>query len=613
MPLPYSRKILYIDLEKKKSRVDELSDVLYKKFIGGSGLAAWLFFNLVDFNKDAFDSSNPLIFMTGPLTGTLTPSSGRHAVVARSPLTNLFGESTTGGFWGTELKKAGYDGLVIIGKSDNPVYLYINDEDISFRDATHVWGKNYYETMDILLDETDKKAKVTAIGVAGEKLVRFAAIMNDHGRAAGRTGLGAVMGSKNLKAIVVKGSKEIKVFSDKFIEYNEEKISEIRESTGTEMFRSYGTAFYMDLGYQMGDIPAKYYREGEFPAEEISGITLVEKFDVEPIACYACPIACGRLVRKNSKKIDGPEYETLVMLGAQNMVFDLDKIVEANHLCNDYGLDTISTGAVISFAFFLYEQGKLSEKDIGFKLEWGDGDSVVELVRMIGERRGIGDILAKGIMRAAEKFGIDQEYAAHVKGLEIPAHDPRAFYGQAISYATSNRGADHLRGDFYLVDLGAFEDEDLGILSGDRFDVLDRIDQIVKMQNLREVFNSLAICIFPGFTSREISDYLKYAVGWNVSPSDINLIGERIFNLKRIINNLYGSKREDDKLPKIVLEPYKNGNIAGMTPVNIMEKGIEIYYNIRGWDKKTGRPKKETLVKLDLIEAIEKLNNLDFW
>ena len=609
MGKPYFGRILLFDLSKKKHVVETLNESLYRRFIGGASLASYLYANYFNPQSDAFSPDNPLIFMTGPLTGTLTPSSGRHAVVSRSPLTSLLGEATTGGHWGTFLKKAGYDGIVILGKADEPVYIYIDENEISIVKAGGIWGKNYYETLKLLKERHGKKVKVSSIGKAGEKLVKISGIINDHGRAAGRTGLGAVMGSKKLKAIVVYGEKEIEVHDDKFYDYNREKLKEMRESTGVEMFRNYGTSFYVDLGYSLGDLPAKYYREGEFPAEKISGITLAEKFNVKPIACYACPIACGRVVRTDDNVIDGPEYETLVMLGAQNMVFDLDPILIANHLCNDYGLDTISTGAVISFAHFLYEKGYLKEENIGFPLKWGEGENLIKLVEAIGEREGIGNLLAEGVAEMARKLGVEVDLVATVKGLEIPAHDPRASFGQALTYATTNRGADHLRGDFYLVDIGAFEDREFGIVSGDRFEILSRVEHVIRMQNFREIFNSLAICIFTNFTAREVTDYLNLATGWDIDINELNLIGERTFNLKRLINNVHGARREDDKLPKIVLEPYQNGNIAGMTPKDVMDEAIEKYYQLRRWDSETGFPLRENLVKLGLNDVINTLEN----
>ena len=584
-----------------------LSEELYRKFIGGSGLGAYLLLKYTDANFDAFSPENPLIFITGPLTGTITPSSGRHSVVSRSPLTSFYGESSSGGYWGTYLKKAGYDGIVVTGKSDKPVYLYVNEETVDILDASELWGLNFYDTQKELKNVHGSKVKVSAIGRAGEKRVRFAAIMNDHGRAAGRLGMGAVMGSKNLKAIVVYGEKNIEVFSEEFYDFAKEKSIEVRESTGAQFFRQYGTAFYVDYGYGMGDVPAKYYTEGEFPAESVSGITLVEEFDVSPIACYACPIACGRLVRLQSKNVDGPEYESIVMLGVQSMVFDLKKIIEANDLCNDYGLDTISTGAVIALAHFMFEKGVLSEKDVGFKLEWGDSENIVNLVKMIGEREGFGDILAEGSNRVAEKYGFDLEYVATVKGLDIPAHDPRASFGQALSYATSNNGADHNRADYFLVDMGAFEDEEAGITQSDRFTLVGKVESVINHQNFRELYNALSICIFTNLTLSELTSLTKLATGWETSAKELMQIGERLYNLKRGINNLYGVTREHDKLPKIVLEPYKNGNIAGITPANELSEALNKYYEIRGWDKETGKPTKEKLQELGLNELISKL------
>ncbi|MGQ4892753.1 MAG: aldehyde ferredoxin oxidoreductase family protein [Candidatus Njordarchaeia archaeon] len=613
MVKPYFGKILLVDLSKGKIAVKDVEDSLYEKYFGGAGLGAYYLYKLTNGNTDPLAPGNPLIFMTGPLTGTTAPTAGRHAVIARSPLTNFLGESTSGGYWGAFLKKAGYDGVIVLGKSERPVYINIDGDAVEINDASELWGKNFYETREMLKEIHGKKVKVAAIGRAGEKLVKFSAIMNDHGRAAGRTGMGAVMGSKLLKAIVVYGEREIQVANDEFYEYNREKLKEIRESTGTEMFRNFGTAFYVDMAQGMGDLPAKYYREGEFPAEEISGITLVERYNVKPVACYSCPIACGRLVRLDNKTVDGPEYETLAMMGAQNMVFELDAILQANDLCNDYGLDTITTGAIISLAHFMYEKGYINEGDVGFVLEWGNGENVVKLVKMIAEREGFGNILAEGSIEVARKFGLDLDLVAQVKGVDVPAHDPRASFGQALSYATSNRGADHLRADYYLVDMGGFEDRDLGLIQGDRFELLDKVDQVIKMQNFREIYNSVGICIFSNLLSGEIVEYLNLAVGWHHSIDSLNMVGERLFNLKRVINNIYGVNRGHDKLPEIVLDPYKNGNIEGITPRDVIGQAIEKYYEIRGWDKESGKPKKEKLLRLGLEDIVSELEARGFW
>ncbi len=597
-----------MDLSKKEYKTMDLSENLFEKFIGGSGLAAWLFFKLSGFKSESYDPENPLIFMTGPLTGTMTPSSGRHAVISRSPLSGFLGESTTGGFWGSYLKRAGYDGVIVVGRAEEPVYIYIDEENVEIDDAGDLWGLNFYETKRELEKRYGKRVKVSAIGRAGEKLVRFASIMNDHGRAAGRMGMGAVMGSKNLKAIVVYGEKQINVANEEFHDYIRGKLDEMRDAAGVQFFKQFGTAFYVDYGYSLGDVPAKYYSEGEFPAEQISGMTLSEMFHVIGVPCYACMISCGRLVKlEDGRKIDGPEYETIIMLGAQNMVFNLKSIVEANHLCNDYGLDTISTGAVISFAHKLYEEGVLKEKDVGFELRWGDEENLIELVKLIGEREGIGDLLAEGSYRVAKKLGYDLEMVAVVKGVEIPAHDPRASYGQALSYATGNNGADHNRADYYLVDVGGFEDPDLGLKQTDRFTLEDKVVQVIKMQNLREVYNSLSICIFPNLTIRELSEMLNLATGWKTTPSSLDNVGARIFNLKRSLNVMMGVSRQHDKLPRIVLEPYKNGNIAGLTPKDQLPKALDEYYKMRGWDLETGKPTPETLKSLELTEVINKL------
>jgi aldehyde:ferredoxin oxidoreductase len=582
---------------------------LAKSYIGGCSLAARLAYELIDSTVDPFGPKNPLIFMTGPLTGTLAPCSGRHGVCAKSPLTGIWGEATTGGFWGATLKHSGYDGIIVTGKSDRPVYVEIENDDVKIKDAAHLWGKGTYETQEILLKDTGRSHRVTCIGPAGENRVRFAAIINDNGRAAARTGLGAVMGSKKLKAISVKGDLKAQLAKEeKFKDYALSLQAEVPESGATFAIKEYGTAVSTEVGMNYGDAPAKYFTENEFPAAQMTGMVLKQKFNVESRSCFACPIGCGRHLTLNGIEIDGPEYETIAALGAMNCVYDLKDIVKAGHVCNDYGMDTISAGVVISFAIYLFEKGLLKPQQAGTELRWGDGEQLSDLLKMTAERKGLGHILAEGVSRMAEKLGVNKELAATVKKLEIPMHDPRAFYSTAISYATSPRGACHLRSDYFEVDMGSFEDKDLGIIPGgpmDRFTLLKKGKMIAKHQNLMEVLNASVICSFlcstvPSFKSKQLSLLLTYATGWNISVATVNEIGERSFNIKRVINNGLGVSRKDDRLPQIVLEPLKSGGSASKTPKGEFEQALREYYQARKWNWDTGRPKPELLSRLGI-------------
>lgn len=608
MPSGYWGKLLKIDLSKGITKFSPLNMAIAKSYIGGCSLAARLAYELIDPTTDPFGPENPLIFMTGPLTGTLAPCCGRHGVGAKSPLTDIWGEATAGGFWGTALKHSGFDGIIVTGRSNKPVYVEIENDNVRIKDATHLWGKGTSETQKIILKESGPRHRISCIGPAGENMVRFAALINDGGKAAARTGLGAVMGSKRLKAISIEGNLKPKLAREKeFKDYALALRDEILESPVKASLNQYGTAIYTEYGMKLGDVPAKYYTENEFPAAGMTGMALKEKFHVETRTCFNCPIACVRHVTIDGAKIDGPQYETVAALGAMNGVYDLKEIVEANRLCNDCGMDSISAGVATSFAIYLFDKGLLKRHQTGTDLKWGDGEQLSNLLKMTAERKGLGDLLAEGVFRMAEKLGVDKELAGTVKKLEVPMHDPRAFYSMAIVYATSPRGACHLRSDFTIVDRDVFWDEDLGIVPGERpgerYILLGKGEQIAKHQNLTEVLNAAVLCIFPFFKSKQISLLLSYATGWDISVATINEIGERSFNIKRVINNRLGVNRKHDRLPQIVLKPFQSGSTAGRTPRNDFEKALREYYQAREWDWNTGKPKPDLLSRLNINEA----------
>ena len=601
----YVGKILKVNLSTGKISEEPLNMDFAKMFLGGSGLACRILYDMINKDTDPLGPENPLIFMTGPLTGTIAPSCGRYVVCAKSPLTGIWGESNSGGKFGPMLKFSGFDGIIIVGRSEKPVYLSIIDGSAELRSAEHLVGKTTFETQKIIVEELgEKRVSVACIGPAGENLVKYAAIMNDGGRAAGRTGMGAVMGSKNLKAVAVFGSQKVPLADeDKFIEVAKEAHTIVKEAFNSEMFRQLGTGGYVDLAQEMGDMPNKYFTLGVFEnASKISGSTMAETILVRNRACYGCPIGCGRVVKIDEGKYklpetDGPEYETLCAFGSLILNDNLEGLAYANYLCNIYGIDTISCGSTIAFATYLYEQGKISKDETnGIELKWSDIDTVIQLIEMIAFRKGFGDVLAEGVRRIGEKYDA-RDYAAEVKGLEIPFHDPRAFFGMAICYATSPRGACHLNGDVYLVDLGQ-EVPELGIVSGDRFEEEKKVEVAIKSQNWRTVYNSMIMCQFCNPPAELITKLLTYSIGQEYTIEDIDLLGERIFNLKRILNNKLGVTKKDDYLPKIVLTPLKEGGTEGRVP-NI-DKMLQKYYEIRGWDQETGTPLKEKLKELGL-------------
>ncbi len=612
----YQGKLLKVDLEKEKTKDEELDEELAKKYLGGSGLAAKLFYKQMTKDLDPLSPENPLAFINGPFVGARVPSAGRHAVCAKSPLTGIWGESNSGGYFGTTLKMAGYDGIIINGRADDPVYISIIDGEAEIKDASEYWGKGFYETRDALKEEVgNDRARIAAIGQGGENQVRYAAVMNDHGRAAGRTGMGAVMGSKNLKAILVDGTDTIEIdnpdeIQDHIDEATEVPVNQLSKTSTLEMYKEFGTIGYLDMGMTMGDVPTKFFSSGVFPTEDIDAVKLRENYNVKSVSCFGCPLGCGRLVTEppegDVEEIDGPEYETAAAFGPLSMNFDLDSIVYANHLCNDYGIDTISAGVSIAFAVKMVEDGELSKDDVGVDLGWGESDSIVELVDMIAKREGFGDKLAEGTRRMANEFGVSQERVPHVKGMEIPMHDPRAFVGQAISYATSPRGACHLKGDYYLIDLG-IDVPEIGVETGDRFESSEEKGAMAAIwQNVRELNDSLPLCKFsPISKPSDLAKLLNDVTGWDVSGEEILKTGERIFNIKRLINWKLGVRREDDDVPEVAKESLQDGATAGKSPD--METLLNGYYKERDWELESGKPKQEKLEELDLSEEAEEV------
>ena len=605
----YHGRFLDVDLSNGSVGTLELEEDLLKKFIGGASLAAHLIYDRVKPGMDPLAPDSPLVFATGPFTGTTIPMVSRSAVCGISPLTGIWGEATTGGVFPFRLKESGYDGIMVTGKADRPVYLWIQDGMAEIRDAAHVWGKDTYETQQVLKEELKESGlSVTCVGPAGENLVKYACIINDRGRAAGRCGLGALMGSKNLKAVAVSGKLRPDVASkDKLAELTRQARDTIASNFMSVAFREYGTLMYMDLGMFLGDVPARYFSSSVFPTKGVTGEALRQAYTVGNYACHGCPVGCGRTLKHVSKdldEIDGPEYETAVAFGPLCMNYDLESIVMANHLCNAYGIDTISAGVSIAYAMHLFEQGILSEGRAGMKIEWGDGKAIVRLVEMIINRQGIGELLGKGTRSIAEELGANPLEAAHVKGLEMPLHDARAFTGMAISYATGPRGACHLKGDYYNVDLGSGVPE-LGIVAGDRLQSEAKAEMAARYQDFKDIFDSLLLCKFAPLTLTQITEMLNNVTGWEYSPADLHTVAERSLNIKRAIGNRLGVTREDDRLPDINLVALKEGSTANKSPD--MDLMLRDYYDYRKWDWDTGKPTREKLLELGLEDAARDL------
>jgi aldehyde:ferredoxin oxidoreductase len=608
----YMGKLLVVDLTSGELKDEPIDSTMAHNFVGGAGYAARYLYDELGPDTDPLGPENTLMFMTGPLVGTRAPSCGRHSVCAISPLTGIWGESNSGGFWGAELRFSGYDGIVVRGRSEKPVWLSIVEgQPPALQDAADLWGLDTYETQQRLRDELgDQKVRVASIGPAGENLVLYSAIMNDRGRAAGRTGMGAVMGSKNLKAIAVRGKQRVPL-ADKeaFGQTAKQALKIVMDDVISQVIHQMGTANLVDMSIMWGSLPNKYWSQARFDdATNLSGISMMETILTRAVPCYGCAVACGREVTLKDtpygvEVVDGPEYETVAMLGSMLLVDDLPGVAYAGHLCNRFGLDTISAGSSISLAYLLYERGFLTASDTGgLPLRWGDIEAAHTLLEMIARREGLGDVLAEGTKRIAARYGAE-DLAVHINGLEPPAWDPRAASGMAVVYATAPRGACHMQGDMYLVDMGLTIPE-VGIFPGGRFKTRGKSEIAARLQDWRTLYNSAIMCMFINPTAPVLVQLLSAATGWSSDIVWWQRTGERIWNLKRAFNNRLGVRRGNDRIPERMLIPMSNGS-RGRTPR--MEMLLEEYYAWREWDWKTGKPSRAKLISLGLPEIAEEL------
>lgn len=601
----YMGKLLRVDLTTGDLWDEDINEEYCRAFVGGSGLAARLIYDKIDAYTDPLGPDNPLVFMTGPLVGTAVPSAGRCSVCALSPLTGIWGEANTGGFIGPEMRFAGYDGIVISGQAVRPTWISVMEGKARLSDATEVWGADSYATQEWVRKAMgDAKARVACIGVAGENQVRMAAVMNDHGRAAARGGLGAVMGAKKLKAIGFRGSARVPLANpEAFQRVTREILAAVEDDVAAKSLRLAGTAGAWDVALMFGDLPIRYYQQGEWDkAADLSGVLMTEQYLNKRTACYRCPIACGRETRAPTyglAKVDGPEYETLGAFGSLAMVSNLEDVIYAGHLCNVHGLDTISVGCTIALACEMFERGILTTASTGgFDIRYGDIKMTHHLVEMIARREGFGGLLAEGSMALAKKFGVP-ELAVVVNRMEVPMHDPRAFSGMVVSYALSPRGACHMEGDMYGVDMGQGPAVELGIEPGDRFDSSEEKGRTAaRQQAWRNLYNSLILCQFQNPGVDKVLAALDSITGWGLGTEDLMTLGKRIVTIKRILNLRLGVTRADDRLPNLLLQPLKDGGTEANVPdVDRMLLGA---YGEFGWDTETGRPKRETLEKMGL-------------
>ena len=595
----WTGNVLRVNLADGSFRREALREDLARDYLGARGLGTRYFVDEVDPMVDPLAPENKLFFVVGPLTGTLATSAGRFNVVAKSPLTGTIGASNSGGYWGPELKFAGWDMVVLEGKSPKPVYLYLYNDKAELRDASALWGKDTHEATDLLLGETDPEAKVACIGPAGENLVLLANIINDKHRAPGRGGMGAVMGSKNVKALVVRGTKGVRV-ADK--EAFLDAVKQARAKLAAHPVTSgglplYGTNVLVNILNQSGGLPTRNFQTGVFEgADRIGGETQRDTRLHRNKGCFGCTVACGRVsfaADPYAHEGEGPEYESTWSFGADCGVDDIDAIAVANYRCNELGLDTISLGSTLACAMELYERGYLDRQTAGHDLRFGNARAMVDLVEDAGYRRGFGELLGQGSWRLASHFG-HPELSMTVKKQEMPAYDPRAIQGIGLNYATSNRGGCHVRG--YLI-----SPEILGVpqkLDPQSIEEKPAWDKV--FQDLTAAVDSAGLCLFItfGIGGEEVAAQLAAATGVPYTAEDVLKVGERIWNLERLFNLKAGFSAADDTLPPRLLgDPMPEGPHKGR--VSRVPEMLPRYYEARGWDAR-GVPTPEKLAELGL-------------
>ncbi len=622
----YHGKILRVDLTAETTSVEEPADLVYRRYMGGGGLASYFLLRELKPGVDPLGPENMLVFMTSVIGSGQLSGTNRFSVVAKSPLTNAFGESEAGGYWGPELKATGYDGIIVTGQAKKPVYLYIDSETVEIRDAAALWGRPSDEVEDAIRAEVgDKRTRVLQTGIAGENLVRFAAIVNNLSHFNGRTGLGAVMGSKKLKAIACLGGSRMKPVD---AELSKQVFSWFRATYDKtkDVFHVLGSARGVRALQAGGILPTENFRQGTFEeAENISGERMAETILSKRGTCYACSIACKRDVTVEELGVDpkfgGPEYETLSANGSLLRIGDLKQVAVANQMLAQNVLDSISTGAVIAFAMECYEKGLITTEDTGgIELNWGNHEAAQALIKMIALREGIGDLLAEGVARAAEKIGKGAEqFALHVKGQEFPMHEPRGKKSLALAYAISPTGADHMEAPHDQL-LTAFNPNttvmpELGIIEPVELLALDKekAKAFFRTQRMWSMYNTIGMCDFAAaplnlITLTRLVEHVRAATGWDVSLLELMRAGERADNMARIFNVREGLTPEDDRLPPRMFEPLP-GPLNGerIDPQQFAE-AKQAYYLLAGWSPETGLPTPAKLMELDLEWAVEEMD-----
>jgi aldehyde:ferredoxin oxidoreductase len=607
--LGFNGKILKVDLTTRAISTIPLEKNLVEKFLGGAGYATAVLFKMLDRDTDPLGPKNVLFFMSGPLLGTLATCTGRLVVCAKSPYTGILGESNCGNYIAPQIKRAGFDGILITGASNTPVYLEITNDKAEIKDASHVWGKGIVETSEILTRPLGPRAKIACIGPGGENLVKFAMIGGDT-RAFGRTGMGAVMGSKKLKAIVALGSKQVEIaHPEEFKSHVLEVNRNMMEVYTHQVFAGLGTAANMNLYSMTGELPVKYWRGAEFPEEDsISGATLAEKYLKRQRHCYACPIGCGRVISLGENElglptgeISGPEYETIASFGSLMDNPDLQKIIKANYMCSDLGIDTVSTGGTIAFLMDLVKQGKIHSSDLdGIDLKFRNMDAVFQLINKIANKKGIGEILAQGSNAVGKYFGIDKEQIATINNSEVILHDMRATHGMAIAYGLSpHYGGSHNACDMYMVSLGLSREE-VGIeMVLPHENTPEMAISAANSMEYRAFYSSYGMCVFANPPTASIAKTIELGTGLPYNIERVKLIGKRVLALKRLFNLKMGFTRKMEHIPKILLTPLEGGTEGAVPDTIVLYRE---FYKHLNWDPETGKPSDEVIKELGLEE-----------
>jgi aldehyde:ferredoxin oxidoreductase len=617
-----------IDLSSGRIEVERPGEVAFRRYLGGWNLIADVLLREVPAGTDPLAPENKLIFAPGVLTGLPISGASRNAVGARSPLTGAFGAAEVGGDWGAKLKRAGFDALIVEGASDEPVYLWIDDGEVEIRDAGHLWGSETRETLEAIRQELDDdRIACSMIGPAGENLVRFACLMNGLSDAAGRTGLGAVMGSKKLKAVAVRGTSRLEAADmDAIRDMARRAAQEVRDGERAAGLHEFGTGAGLEGSVEVGNLPIRNFRDGEFPnAGEISAEVYLEEIGVGMEACWACAVRCKKVVQAESPyEVDpaygGPEYESAAALGSCCGVDDIVAVSKATELCNAYSLDTISTGMMIAFAMECFENGLIGpEETDGLELHFGNGDAVVEMVRRIAHRDGLGDTLADGPAAAVEAIGDEAApFAVATKNQPYPMHEPRYKRGMAIGYAVSPTGADHVHS---FHDIGVSEPDEAGFLQHEKLRSMgvlepmaqeslgpDKVLASLRSSTLRLAQNCMMMCIFTGWHINDMAAMVEAATGWSFSAYELMKVGERAAALARIFNLREGFTAADDQLAGRSHGPTRGGALAeGGIEEEELQRALRTYYAMSGWERETGVPTRETLEALDIAWAAEYL------